>query len=110
VRRPLLLEIRDLWPDQVLPPTSPAFGPFKVIERFLYRSAHTVSVMTPQFVTHVTREGATRVRVVMGGADLSRFTPGPKPMPLIRETGLEGHFVVGYPGTLGTSHDIDLIA
>ncbi len=110
MRRPLLLEIRDLWPDQVLPPTSPAFRPFKAIERFLYRSAHTVSVMTPRFVRHVTDEGATRVRVVMGGADLSRFTPGPKPVHLLRQMGLDGHFVVGYPGTLGTSHDIDLIA
>jgi colanic acid biosynthesis glycosyl transferase WcaI len=110
VRRPLLLEIRDLWPDQVLPRTSAAFGPVKAIERLLYRSARTVSVLTPQFVPHVSREGGKRVRVVVRGADLSRFTPGPKPMQLIREMGLEGHFVVGYPGTLGTSHDIDLIA
>lgn len=110
IRRPLLMEIRDLWPDQVLACTSPAFKPFKVIERFLYRSAHTVSVMTPLFVQHVTREGAGRVAVVVGGTDLTRFAPGPKPAALVTEAGLEGHFVVGYPGTLGTGHDIELIA
>lgn len=110
VRRPLLMEIRDLWPDQVLAPTSPAFKPFKTIERFLYRSAHTVSVMTPLFVDHVKREGAARVSVVVGGTDLTRFAPGPKPAHLVKEAGLDGHFVVGYPGTLGTGHDIELIA
>ena len=110
VRRPLLLEIRDLWPEQVLSPSSPAFGPFRAMARFLYRSSHTVSVMTPLFVQHVEREGAARVSVVVGGADLARFAPGPRPIHLLREHGLEDNFVVGYPGTLGTGHDIELIA
>ncbi|NBQ14570.1 MAG: hypothetical protein EBU31_08180 [Proteobacteria bacterium] len=58
VRRPFLLEVRDLWPDSVLRPGSIAYRAFKVIERIIYRSADVVTVLTPAFEEHVRREGA----------------------------------------------------
>ena len=109
VGRPLLLEVRDLWPDSVLRPGSASYRILKRIERFLYRSASAVSVMTPGFESHVLAEGGRRVATVFGGVDRSRFGPGPKPRSLIDDADLEGAFVIGYPGTLGTAHDIDLI-
>jgi glycosyltransferase involved in cell wall biosynthesis len=109
-RRPLLLEVRDLWPDSVLPPGSPSYRVFKRLERFLYRSSAAVSVMTPKFEPHVRSEGAKRVVTVVGGVDCRRFSPGPKPASLVEEANLGDRFVIGYPGTLGTAHDLRLIA
>jgi colanic acid biosynthesis glycosyl transferase WcaI len=108
---PLLLEVRDLWPDSVLPKGTTAYRVFKALERHLYRSAAVVSVMTPAFEPHVRAEGGKAVVTVVGGVDRSRFAPGPKPAHLLKEAGLrEDAFVVGYPGTLGTNHDIERIA
>ncbi len=109
VRRPMLLEIRDLWPDSVLRKGSLAYGVFKKIERYLYRHASAVSVLTPAFESHVLGEGAKRAVTIVGGVDLSRFAPGDAPPQLRRDYGLEGAFVVGYPGTLGTAHDTPLL-
>ena len=106
---PLLLEVRDLWPDSVLPAGSTSYRLFKQLERFIYRSADVVSVMTPKFEPHVRAEGARRVVTVVGGVDRSRFGPGPKPRHLVEAGELADRFVVGYPGTLGTAHDIELI-
>ena len=109
VRRPFLLEVRDLWPDSVLRPGSIAYRAFKVIERIIYRSADVVTVLTPAFEEHVRREGARAVRTIVGGADLRRFAPGLPSPALLAPLGLEGRFVIGYPGTLGTAHDIRLL-
>jgi colanic acid biosynthesis glycosyl transferase WcaI len=108
-RRPLMLEVRDLWPDSVLPRGSASYRVFKSIERHLYRSAAAVSVLTPAFESHVLAEGARRAATIVGGTDLSRFTPGDPPPGRRHELGLEGMYIVGYPGTLGTAHDIDLL-
>jgi glycosyltransferase involved in cell wall biosynthesis len=110
MRRPLLLEVRDLWPDSVLPAGSASYRVFKRLERFLYRSSAAVSVMTPNFESHVRSEGGRRVVTVVGGVDRSRFSPGPKPATLVSEANLRNRFVIGYPGTLGTAHDLELIA
>jgi colanic acid biosynthesis glycosyl transferase WcaI len=108
-RRPLVLEVRDLWPDSVLPRGNASYKAFKLIERFIYRAAAAVSVLTPAFEQHVLAEGARRVVTIVGGADTARFRPG-KALPGVREgLGLQGKFVIGYPGTLGTAHDIDLL-
>lgn len=109
-RRPLLLEVRDLWPDSVLPAGTMSYRVFKRIERFLYRSSAAVSVMTPKFEPHVRQEGGRRVVTVVGGVDRGRFCPGPKPSALVESAGLGGAFVIGYPGTLGTAHDLEMIA
>jgi glycosyltransferase involved in cell wall biosynthesis len=107
--RPLLLEVRDLWPDSVLPRGSASYRTFKILERFIYREAAAVSVLTPAFEDHVLGEGARRAVTIVGGADTARFRPGDAP-PGVREgLGLEGKFVIGYPGTLGTAHDIEFL-
>ena len=108
-RCPFVLEVRDLWPDSVLPPKSLAYGAMKRIERHIYRAADAVSVLTPAFEKHVIDEGARRAVTIVGGADLRRFTPGKAPAKLRTELGLTDAFVVGYPGTLGTAHDTPLL-
>jgi glycosyltransferase involved in cell wall biosynthesis len=109
VRRPMLLEVRDLWPDSVLRHGTFAYRVFKRIERYIYRHASAVSVLTPAFERHVLDEGAQRAVTIVGGVDLARFMPGDPPEMRRKDLGLENTFVVGYPGTLGTAHDTSLL-
>jgi glycosyltransferase involved in cell wall biosynthesis len=109
VRKPMLLEVRDLWPVSVLRKGSLAYRVFKGVERYIYRHSGAVSVLTPAFESHVLGEGARRAVTIVGGVDLSRFSPGDPPPQLRRDLDLEGMFVVGYPGTLGTAHDTPLL-
>jgi colanic acid biosynthesis glycosyl transferase WcaI len=109
VRKPMLLEVRDLWPDSVLRKGSLAYRVFKGVERYIYHNSSAVSVLTPAFESHVLGEGARRAVTIVGGVDLSRFSPGDPPPQLRRDLDLEGMFVVGYPGTLGTAHDTPLL-
>ena len=108
-RRPHVMEVRDLWPDSVLRAGSLPWRVLKRVERRLYRAARSVIAMSPAFKSHVEANGARDVHVVPGGTNLDLFAPGPPDVDLLRELELEGMFVVGYPGTLGTAHDIDVI-
>jgi colanic acid biosynthesis glycosyl transferase WcaI len=108
-RCPHVMEVRDLWPDSVLRAGSMPWRILKRVERGLYRSARSVIVMSPAFQASVERDGARDVHIVPGGTDLDLFKPMQPDSSLIRELDLEGMFVVGYPGTLGTAHDVDVI-
>lgn len=108
-RCPHVMEVRDLWPDSVLRAGSIPWRILKRVERGLYRSAQSVIVMSPAFQASVERDGASDVHIVPGGTDLDLFKPIPPDAPLIRDLNLENMFVVGYPGTLGTAHDADVI-
>lgn len=108
-RCPHVMEVRDLWPDAMLRTGSVGWRILKRVERRLYRSARSVIVMSPAFQESVEHDGACDVHIVPGGTNLDMFKPMPPDSSLIRELDLEGMFVVGYPGTFGTAHDIDVI-
>jgi glycosyltransferase involved in cell wall biosynthesis len=52
---------------------------------------------------------AEKIAVVRNGADLARFTPGPKPQGLVERHGLAGRFVAAYVGTVGMAHGLRTI-
>jgi colanic acid biosynthesis glycosyl transferase WcaI len=108
-RRPHVMEVRDLWPDSVLRSESFPWRVLKRVERRLYRTARSVIAMSPSFQAHIEANGGRDVHVVPGGTNLDLFKPTPPDAGLLRELHLEGLFVVGYPGTLGTAHDIEVI-
>lgn len=110
-----ILEIRDLWPESIL-----AVGAIKSkfiirslewLERFAYRKAYHLVVVTESFVDHVVKHGGSseRTTVITNGVDLSTFTHQPKKENFAREIGLEGKFVAAYVGTHGMAHGLDTI-
>ncbi|MEM8557588.1 MAG: glycosyltransferase family 4 protein [Bacteroidota bacterium] len=115
---PFVLEVRDLWPESVV-----AVGAmsrnwiirfFEKVERYLYRHADHVVVVTDSFVDHVVRGGARRecVSVIKNGADLDRLR---EPLDeteraqVRSQHGWNGKFVAAYMGTIGMAHRADVL-
>lgn len=106
---PLVLEIRDLWPDYLV-----GLGVARgrgaralfALERSLFRRADHLVVVTDSFRARVIEKGvdADRVDVIPNGVDTARYYRSEEqgPLPWMERTGREdGAFVVGYLGNFG---------
>lgn len=107
-RIPLVLEVRDLWPDYVVDmgvlKPGPATRALFALERHMLRRASRVVVVTESFRERVRRKGVdpARVHVVSNGVDTAQYFRSPVeevPVPSLRRG--EGEFVVGYLGNFG---------
>ena len=114
---PLVLEIRDLWPDYlvgmgILKPGGAAARSLFALERMLLRGAAHVVVVTESFRQRVIGKGvkADKVSVISNGVDATLYRPE-KGQPPIK--GLERRmddFIVGYLGTFGAGQALSVIA
>lgn len=114
-RVPVVLEIRDLWPDYVvgmgvLKPgilTRMLFG----LERWLLRRARYVIVVTESFRRRVAAKGVPldRIAVVPNGVDVTQYYPidEPAPHPSLCKDG--ARFVVGYLGNFGSGQALSSV-
>lgn len=112
---PWVLEVRDLWPESIV-----AVGAMKrgrlislleVLERFAYRKASHIVLVSKAFVPHIERCGKSRddMTVLTNGANLPLFESR-KPAPeLAAELNLSGKFVAAYCGTIGMAHALETI-
>jgi glycosyltransferase involved in cell wall biosynthesis len=110
---PFLFEVRDLWPDFAI-----AVGVLRQpllirlsrwLERFLYRSAHTVMVNSPGFIDHVRDLGAHRIELVPNGSDAQMFKPEFNGYRFRRAHGLIDKFIALYAGAHGLSNDLGVV-
>jgi glycosyltransferase involved in cell wall biosynthesis len=116
-RIPLVLEVRDLWPDYlvgmgVLRAGRPATRALFALERALLRRAARVVVVTESFRRRVIEKGvaAERVAVIPNGVDTSAYFAGasePPVEPLRRRD--PGEFLVGYLGTFGAGQALSAV-
>lgn len=117
-RAPFVLEVRDLWPDSIV-----AVGAmrrnliirfFEVLERFLYRKADHIIVVTNSFKRIIADKGICeqKITVLKNGADLEAFS---RPLDeqvlsdIRRRYDLDGKFVASYIGTIGMAHRADIM-
>lgn len=113
-RRPFVLELRDLWPDSIIAVgamrNNMLLAPIRVLERFLYRRADAIVIVTHAFREHLYSCGidAAKITVVRNGADITRFSPG-EGASVRKLHNLDGKIVVSYIGTLGMAHGLDLL-
>jgi len=114
-RRPWVFELRDIWPESIKVVGAMKDGPIlRLLERIemdLYRSADRIVCVTNAFQRSIVARGvdAQKIAVVTNGADLSRFSPSPKPAALSASLDLSGKFVAGYVGTHGMAHALDTL-
>ncbi len=80
-RAPFVLEVRDLWADvsealEIFSNRS-AFSLLRSLERFLYRRAKKLVVVTNGFKRHVVNEGISgdKIEVITNGVDVELFAP-----------------------------------
>lgn len=112
----LVLDIRDLWPDEIIACGGARRGSLpvrviSVIERLSYRAAHCVCCTTQSFIETIVERGVPRKKTVLipNGADLELFRPLPPNNPVVGEYSFGDRFVVMYSGVLGIKHGLEVM-
>ena len=115
-RAQLVLDIRDLWPDEIVACGGARQGSLPVrliseIERRAYRAADYVCCTTQSFIETIVERGVSREKTLLipNGADLGVFRPLPSRNPVADEIPFGDRFVVMYSGVLGIKHGIEVI-
>jgi glycosyltransferase involved in cell wall biosynthesis len=115
LRVPWVFEVRDLWPRAIvavgaMPAGSRIVRGLERVERFLYRHADHVVVVTHSFVDEIARLGIDRgkISVVTNGVDTALFRPGDRDTARAA-LGLPGGFLATYVGTHGMAHGLDML-
>jgi colanic acid biosynthesis glycosyl transferase WcaI len=111
-RLPLLLEVRDLWPDSIEAVQVRSGGGMMAVlrrvERFMYRSADRIVVVSPAFREHIERCGipSKRIDTVPNGVNTALFTPRKADKRSVL-AGFDKEFIVAYIGTHGLAHALE---
>ncbi|HKP11956.1 MAG TPA: sugar transferase [Blastocatellia bacterium] len=114
-RRPLLLEIRDLWPDFAVGlgvlRNRALIGLSRRLERFLYRRAAHLLVNSPAYRDYLIGKGVPpdKITLIANGVDAAMFDPDARGERLRESLGLTDKFVVTYAGALGMANDIETL-
>jgi len=115
-RIPFIFEVRDLWPESAIDMkilnNRLAIRLAYWLERFIYRNADKINVLTPAFKEALLRKGVASSKIVMisNGADLDIFRPGAKENRVREKYGWDKRFVVMYIGAHGlANHLIQLV-
>ena len=114
-RRPVLIEIRDLWPESIA-----AVGALharlvlkalEALERSMYRAARHIVTVGDGYRDGLIERGVEpeRVSVVMNGVDRDLFFPGNEDRELADRLGVSGRFCVTYCGAIGMAHGLEVV-
>jgi glycosyltransferase involved in cell wall biosynthesis len=112
---PLVLELRDLWPDYVADMgtvKSPrVLRALFALERRLLRDASRVVVVTESFRRRVAAKGvpAELIDVISNGVDDALYYPAAEPPPLAELERRNGEHVIGYLGNIGVGQGLDAV-
>ena len=113
--RPLVLEIRDIWPESIeavgAMRKGPAYRALEWLERRMYRAATRIVTVGDGYRVNIESKITPRrpIEVVTNGVDAAAFTPRPADEELLAEFGLAGKFVCSYVGTIGMAHGLDVV-
>jgi len=110
-----VFEVRDLWPQAIVEVGALKKGilvkQLEKIERFLYRRADKIVVVSNSFKQKIIEKGIPeeKINVIFNGANLDKFKPMTKAETLMKQHRLNGKFIVGYIGTMGMAHNLNSI-
>lgn len=114
-RIPLVVEVRDLWPESIVGVGALRRGShfhraLMNLERWIYRRADQIVVVTPGWGEHFNRLGidAKRVHVISNGSETQDFVVSEDRDSLRSEFGLQG-FTAIYAGAQGPANALDLL-
>jgi glycosyltransferase involved in cell wall biosynthesis len=113
--RPLIIEIRDIWPESIVTVGAMRKG-FIVrflewLEKRMYRQAtHIVAVGAGYRDNIVSKVPVSnRITVVTNGVDFQTFQPKEKSAEFLRRWNLRGKFTCAYVGTIGMAHGLEVV-
>ena len=114
-RRPFVLEVRDLWPKQIID-LGAVRNPLLIwllerLEMFLYRRAKAVVTVAPASRDEIVSRGipGEKVYTITNGIDETFFVPGDRNVPLRQTCAWGDKTVVMYIGTHGLSQGLSTI-
>ena len=114
-RRPLLLEIRDLWPefaiDMGVLTNLTLIRLSQSLEKFFYNRATHILVNSPAYRVYLLNKGILdcKISVIPNGVDPAMFNPLNRGEMVRTQFKLDGNYVVTYAGALGIANDIPTI-
>lgn len=122
-RCPFVLEIRDLWPESILAVRAlrdgRALGPRRLILRYLewlerrmYRAAGSVVTVGEGYRKGLLARGVPdgKLSVITNGVESAFYRPREADPQRRAEAGAaEGDFLVGYIGTVGMAHALEVV-
>jgi glycosyltransferase involved in cell wall biosynthesis len=114
-RAPLILEIRDIWPESIH-----AVGAIRnrwllrfleFLEQRMYCAAAHIVAVGDGYRHKILQKAnvANRISVITNGVDLGRFVPRDPDVRFLQAWGLEGKFVCSYVGTIGMAHGLEVV-
>ena len=109
---PLVLEVRDLWPDSIEAVginTDPRFLSFlRWIERGMYRRADRIVIVSDAFREHLLRKGvpADKIKLITNGVSSELFERSPRARQHFNGP-MKDKFLVAYIGTHGLAHGLE---
>jgi glycosyltransferase involved in cell wall biosynthesis len=118
--KPLLLEIRDLWPEFAVD-MGVLRNPVLIwlarrLERFLYSRARHILVNSPAYRDYLINLGIPEAKVsfIANGVDPNMFGTATAAKPtsaagIRREYGLERKFIVTYAGAMGMANNLEIV-
>jgi colanic acid biosynthesis glycosyl transferase WcaI len=113
-RVPFVFEVRDLWPQTAIDLgviRHPALtSSLTRLERWLYRSARLVIVVSEEFIGHIEKAGVPRERIVFvpNGVDVDGALANAQPAPEAARP-VPGVVTVSYVGTHGMCQGLSTI-
>lgn len=113
-RVPLVLEIRDLWPESIVAvgalPESRLIRFLEWLELRMYAAADLVVTVGEGYRQKLLAKGVpeSRLHVIPNGVDRATFHPEVDGADVRREYGLEGAFVCSYIGTIGMGSGLEV--
>jgi len=115
LRRPLLLEIRDIWPESIVTvgamKRSPVMRVLEVLERRMYATAKQIVTVGDGYREQLIRRGVPeeKIAVVPNGVDVSQFMPQRPTRQVRSQWRGDGRLVCAYIGTVGMAHGLEVI-
>jgi glycosyltransferase involved in cell wall biosynthesis len=113
-RIPFVFEVRDLWPESAVSlgelNSVKAIRAAEVLERFLYRQASRIVVVTDGIRRRLVERGlpAEKLALIPNGADTDLFRFDPEGRTRVRTTlGVEDKFVALYAGIHGLAQGME---
>jgi len=111
-RKPLILELRDIWPESII--TVGALTNKKIIrfleklEIGLYNHASKIISVTKSFKANLVNRGinAKKIDVIYNGVTLDLFQDSKELADEELNSYLKSGFLVGYIGTIGMAHSL----
>jgi colanic acid biosynthesis glycosyl transferase WcaI len=113
---PIVLNLQDILPDAAVHVgllTNPqAIRVFEALEKFAYRTAHTISVITDGFTDNLTAKGVPieKIRCIPNWVDVKFIRPLPKLDNAFRKAhNLTDKFVVMYSGNIALTQGLKTV-